>query len=192
MGSDERKGKKWKQMENLKSNLWLIDSKCGECFGKEVKCCVLQMEACKSCLHFWATIIVNGGVSESERIERKALWQASQVGVRERVHIVIRLVSKRKTFRDVSPALSFSCHPLSFFLLPVLPYPLFPLWTPPSFPTHLINLSPVSDAELRRKKSHLTEFMACILYIFSLSSRRRSNLQKVLEWFRESGKWIWS
>ena len=51
-------------MENLKSNSWLIDSKCGECFRKEMKCCLEQMEVCKFFLHFRARIIVSGGISE--------------------------------------------------------------------------------------------------------------------------------
>lgn len=59
--------KKWKQMENLKSNSWLIDSKCGECFRKEMKCCLQQMEVCKFSFHFRARIAVSGDVSEWEK-----------------------------------------------------------------------------------------------------------------------------
>lgn len=66
MDSDERKEKKWKQMENLKSNSWLIDSKCGECFRKEMKCCLQQMEVCKFFLHIRARITVSGSGSETE------------------------------------------------------------------------------------------------------------------------------
>ena len=47
-------------MENLKSNSWLIDSKCGECFRKEMKCCLQQMEVCKFSFHFRARITVSG------------------------------------------------------------------------------------------------------------------------------------
>ena len=54
-------------MENLKSNSWLIDSKCGECFRKEMKCCLQQMEVCKFSFHFRARITVSGDVSESEK-----------------------------------------------------------------------------------------------------------------------------
>lgn len=53
-------------MENLKSNSWLTDSKCGECFRKEMKCCLRQMEVCKFFLHFRARLIVSGGVSETK------------------------------------------------------------------------------------------------------------------------------
>lgn len=53
-------------MENLKSNSWLIDSKYGECFRKEMKCYLQQMEVCTFFLHFRARIIVSGSVSETE------------------------------------------------------------------------------------------------------------------------------
>ena len=53
-------------MENLKSNSWLIDSKCGECFRKEMKGCLQQMEACKFFLRIRARITVSGSVSKTE------------------------------------------------------------------------------------------------------------------------------
>lgn len=53
-------------MENLKSNSWLIDSKRGEFFRKEMKCCLQQMEVCKFFLHFSARITVSGSVWETK------------------------------------------------------------------------------------------------------------------------------
>lgn len=69
-------------MKNLKSNLWPIVSQCGECFGKEVPCCLQQMEAGgESCLCCWATGSVSGVCSESEGTDTQWLPSlTSQVG----------------------------------------------------------------------------------------------------------------
>lgn len=61
----EKEKPKKKQMENLKSNSCLTDSKCEECFRKEMKYCLQQMEMCK----FFSTLeleSLNGSVSETE------------------------------------------------------------------------------------------------------------------------------
>lgn len=67
----KEKEKKRKQMENLKSNSWLIDRECGACFRKEMKCCLRQMEVCKFPFHFGARITGSGRVSESEEQKEK-------------------------------------------------------------------------------------------------------------------------
>lgn len=63
---EKKTNKKRKQMENLKSNPWLIDSICGECFRKEMKFCLQQMEVCKFFLYFRARITVSGSVAETK------------------------------------------------------------------------------------------------------------------------------
>ena len=137
-------------MENLKSNSWLIDSKCGECFRKEMKCCLQQMEVCKFSFHFRARITVSGDVSESKNSKKSSMIIITGGRKRKGSHCYESLIPKRKA----SPQRR---RPDPFFLF-LLRYPLssvssfylyyLPIFPPPFRFFHILSLFPVPVSSL--------------------------------------------
>lgn len=185
----KEKEKKRKQMENLKSNSWLIDRECGACFRKEMKCCFRQMEVCKFPFHFGARITGSGRVSESEE-QKEKLYKCPHRWGGKRGFALFQgsRPEEEPPLGDAGPALlppsalaSLSSgralhlyHPFS--LLPSCPFQsslsflscflslllLPPACTPLSPPYMPRSRSPSrsSDAELGLQKRHCMELMA--------------------------------
>lgn len=182
----KEKEKKRKQMENLKSNSWLIDRECGACFRKEMKCCLRQMEVCKFPFHFGARITGSGRVSESEEQKEKlykcphrwwgkrgfALFQGSRPEEEPPLgdagpapsssvcpDVIVLRAGPSPLSSILPPAFLSSLSFLSCFLsLLLLPPACTPL-SPPYVPRSR-SPSRSSDAELGLQKRHCMELMA--------------------------------
>lgn len=132
----------------------MIDGKCGECFRKEMKCCLQQIKVYKFFLAFRARITMSGSVSESEE------WKAQLIIVTHRSkrkgsHFYWQLMPKRQLLLERSGFSSFLC--FSFHLCPhracsifiFFPFPSsFPVFSyPPSpFSPHCLSVLPLLSA----------------------------------------------